>query len=96
MRGRVLAAQGDLAGAEADLHASLEGLRAITVVEARKSAQERARVLRLRGDETGAAAADAVADAYSRGSAGSAAVASAPAAASPLAMLNAPASTTIE
>jgi hypothetical protein len=101
VRGSVRAAQGDLCGAEADLRASLEGLRLLESslmdkLEIGKSARELARVLRLRGDEAGAAAADAVADAHSRGSAGSAAVASVPAAASPLAMLNAPASSTIE
>ena len=60
MRGRVRAAQGDLAGAEADLRASLEGLRRTGKDddEARKSARERARVLRLRGNEAGAAAVD--------------------------------------
>ena len=70
MRGHVVGltldalAQGDLAGAEADVRASLEGLRRTTFKdEMRKSALELARVLRLRGDEAGAAAIDAATDA---------------------------------
>ena len=63
MRGRVLAAQGDLAGAAAACRASLDGLRATGKDgdEARKSARELAAVLRAQGDEAGAAAVEAAA-----------------------------------
>ena len=61
VRGRVLAAQGDLAGAAAVLRASFDGLRATGKddYEARKSARELAAVLRAQGDEVGAAAVEA-------------------------------------
>ena len=61
MRGRVLAAQGDLPGAAAALRASLDGLRATGEddSEARESARELAAVLRSQGDEAGAAAVEA-------------------------------------
>jgi len=59
VHGRVLAAQGDLTGATAALHASLDGLRAFNAVEARESARELASVLRAQGDEAGAVEAEA-------------------------------------
>ncbi len=65
VRGRVLAAQGGLAGAaaacRASRRASLDGLRATgdDDDEARKSARELAAVLRAQGDEAGAAAVEA-------------------------------------
>jgi len=61
VRGRVLAAQGNLAGAAAAIRAALDGLRATGEgdEEARKSARELAVVLRAKGDEAGAAAVEA-------------------------------------
>ncbi len=62
VRGRVLAAQGDLAGADAAFRASLDGLRALgkdVVDEVAKSARELAAVLRAKGDEAGAAEVEA-------------------------------------
>jgi hypothetical protein len=50
VRGRALAAQGDLAGAAAVLRAPLDRLRATNAVEARKLARELAAVLRAQGD----------------------------------------------
>ena len=59
-RGRVLAAQGDRAGAAAAFRASIDGLRATGEhMEANVSARELADVLRAQGDEAGAAAAEA-------------------------------------
>ena len=58
MRGRVLAAQSDIAGAAAACRAWLYGLRAAgedAAGEARKSARELAAVLRAQGDKAGAA-----------------------------------------
>jgi hypothetical protein len=59
VRGRALAAQGDLAGAAALLRAPLDRLRATNAVEARKLARELAAVLRAQGDAAGAAVAEA-------------------------------------
>jgi tetratricopeptide (TPR) repeat protein len=59
VHGRVLSAQGDLAGATAALRASLDGFRAQNAVEARKSARELAAVLRAHGDAAGADEAEA-------------------------------------
>ena len=61
VHGRILAAQGDLAGAADALRASLAGLCSTGEDddEARKSARELAVVLRALGDEAGAAEADA-------------------------------------
>jgi hypothetical protein len=61
VRGRVLAAQGDLAGAAAACRASLDGLRAAGYYadEVTKSARELATGLRAQGDAAGAAEAEA-------------------------------------
>ena len=59
VHGRVLAAQGDHAGAAEALRASLAGLRTIgNAAEARKSARELAAALLVLGDEAGAAEAE--------------------------------------
>ena len=63
MHGRVLAAQGDLAGAAKELRASFEGLRVINVAEARLSALELSDVLRRRGESASADRASAEAEA---------------------------------
>lgn len=49
VRGRVLAAHGDLAGAADACRASLDGLRITNTVEARRSARELAAVLSAQG-----------------------------------------------
>ena len=60
VHGRVLAAQGDLEGAADALRASFVGLRKTNIFAARKSAHELVALLRTRGDNAGAAEAEAL------------------------------------